>query len=66
MFTWSYLDRAGQVTGSSHPFPDRDEAEEWLGSSWEALLRLGVTEVALIDESAPGRPAVYTMSLAEA
>src|SRR5205814_2338310 len=48
-FAWDYLDAGGSAVGRSTIFAERDEAEEWMGRSWEDLLERGIEEVALID-----------------
>lgn len=50
MFGWTYLDRAGEEMGRSPRFGDAEQAEEWMGSSWQELLEQGVEAVALVDD----------------
>jgi hypothetical protein len=50
MFGWTYLDRAGEEVGRSSRFDDAEQAEEWMGSSWQELLERGVEAVVLVDE----------------
>ncbi len=61
MFTWTYLDAAGQEIGSSRRFPDAESAEEWIGSCWSDLFENGIDAVVLLDQ-ARGR-GVYRMGL---
>ena len=63
-FAWDYLDAGGTSVGRSEVFAARDEAEAWLGLSWEDLLERGVEEVALVDVERGER--VYRMGLGEA
>ncbi len=63
MFTWRYLDASGEETGRSEGFPDRDEAESWMGREWESLVAAGHAEVALHDEDTGAR--IYRMGLGE-
>lgn len=62
MFTWSYLDQAGEELGRSPRFPDAESAESWIGISWRDLHESGIEEVVLFDH-VRGR-AVYRMGLA--
>ena len=50
MFGWTYLDRAGEEVGSSPRFDDAEQAEEWMGSSWQELFERGVESAALVDD----------------
>jgi hypothetical protein len=63
-FVWAYLDDSGNEIGRSEPFPERDDAEDWMGACWQDLLERGVEEVALQDEERGRR--VYRMGLREA
>ncbi len=63
-FTWRYLDADGNERGRSQEFAHRDEAESWLGQSWQDLLAQDHEEVALHDEELDDR--VYRMGLREA
>ena len=64
MFTWRYLNEAGDERGRSEPFPDREAAEAWMGEAWEDLLEAGHAEVALHDDDRDTR--IYRMGLSEA
>lgn len=50
MFAWTYLDRSGEEVGRSPRFPEAEQAEEWIGSSWPELLETGVESVVLVDD----------------
>ena len=63
MFTWRYLDAAGEERARSEPFDDRTAAEAWMGREWESLLAAGHEEVALHDETTGAR--IYRMGLRE-
>jgi hypothetical protein len=63
VFVWRYLDAEGNDVGASDRFADREDAESWVGDSWEQLLERGVERVSLIDEGAEKR--LYTMGLRE-
>jgi hypothetical protein len=63
VFVWLYLDESGSELGSSHPFPDQESAEAWMGDSWSGLHEQGVEEVELVDQER-GR-SVYRMGLSE-
>ena len=55
-YRWHYEDAAGAtVDGPGADFDEQDEAEDWLGGSWPALLEAGVEQVTLMD----GERAVY-------
>ena len=61
MFDWQYVDESGNELGSSHPFPDREAAEAWMGEAWADLRDRGVEEVVLIEVETGRR--VYRMGL---
>jgi hypothetical protein len=61
MFAWTYLDGSGEEMGSSPRFPDAEEAEEWIGSSWPELLERGIESVVLVDQES--RTKLYRMGL---
>ena len=61
MFAWTYLDRSDEEIGASRPFPDAEQAEEWIGGCWPDLLDRGVESVVLVDH-AVGR-VLYRMGL---
>jgi hypothetical protein len=61
MFSWSYLDAAGEEIGGSHRFPDAESAEEWMGACWSDLAGNGVEEVVLLDHASDRR--LYRMGL---
>jgi hypothetical protein len=63
MFVWRYLGADGNELGESHPFPDRDAAEVWMGEAWAGLFEQGVEDVELV-AGENGRP-VFRMSLTE-
>jgi hypothetical protein len=63
MFAWAYLDAEGNELGRSHGFPDRSEAEAWMGEAWSGLRERGIDAVALLADGTD-RP-LYRMSLAE-
>lgn len=47
---WRYHDRdGGQTPGPDITFDDQEDAEEWLGREWSALLEGGVAAVTLLD-----------------
>jgi hypothetical protein len=50
MFGWTYLDRSGEEVGRSPRFAEAEQAEEWMGSSWQELLEQGVEAAALVDD----------------
>jgi hypothetical protein len=60
MFTWRYLDEAGQELGVSRVFSAREDAETWLGGSWSDLRERGIDGVELLDQG--GGP-VFRMAL---
>lgn len=60
MFTWRYLDEAGQELGVSRVFSAREDAETWLGGSWSDLRERGIDGVELLDKG--GGP-VFRMAL---
>jgi hypothetical protein len=60
---WRFLDDAGAQTGRSERFADREQAEAWLGASWEDLREQGVVAVELCDED--DGSVLYRMSLAD-
>ena len=60
-YAWAYLDEMGSEVGRSDPFPDRQAAEEWMGTAWEGLLEQGHHEVALLDLEGDGP--IYRMRL---
>jgi hypothetical protein len=62
-FAWAYLDEGGSEAGRSDPFPDREAAEEWMGTAWEDLLEHGHHEVELLDLERDRR--VYRMGLGD-
>jgi hypothetical protein len=64
VFSWRYLDEAGEERGRSDPFPDRDAAEAWMGATWQELLEAGHEEVVLRDDERDAT--VYRMGLREA
>jgi hypothetical protein len=49
MFGWTYLDRAGEEVGRSPRFGDAEQAEDWMGASWQELLEQGVEAAVLMD-----------------
>ncbi len=61
MFAWRYLDDIGGELGASGRFLDRDEAERWIGETWQDLAERGVQEVVLMDERRGDR--VFRMGL---
>lgn len=63
MFGWAYLDDRGEEIGSSERFPERQQAEDWMGRAWQDLAERGVEEVVLIDHERD-RP-IYRMGLRE-
>jgi hypothetical protein len=48
-WAWLFLDGSGQEAGRSGSFPDRESAEEWMGTAWQDLLSRGYREAALVD-----------------
>jgi hypothetical protein len=50
LFLWKHFDGDGNEVGESARFPNREEAEEWMGTAWSDLLSTGVEESALIDD----------------
>jgi hypothetical protein len=60
MFTWRYLDEAGQELGVSRVFSEREDAETWLGGSWADLRERGIDGVELFDQR---RGPVFRMAL---
>ena len=60
MFTWRYLDEAGQELGVSRVFSAREDAETWLGGSWADLRERGIDGVELLDQK---RGPVFRMAL---
>ena len=49
-YRWHYEDASGApVDGPGVDFDDQEEAEDWLGRSWSALLDSGVHQVTLLD-----------------
>lgn len=56
---WVLRDRDGNEMRATQDFDSQRDAEEWLGSSWAALLGEGTESVVLMDEDA----VVYEMSL---
>jgi hypothetical protein len=62
-FAWDYLDADGATVGRSETFPGRDEAEQWMGRTFEELVERGIREVALVDLDGGAR--LYRMSLEE-
>jgi hypothetical protein len=61
MFTWRYLDEAGNVLGESHGFADQSAAERWMGEAWSDLRDRGVEEVVLVEVEADR--SIYRMGL---
>ena len=61
MYAWTYLDGSGEEIGRSPRFPDVDEAEDWIGSSWPELVEQGIDAVVLVDQEA-GK-SLYRMGL---
>jgi hypothetical protein len=61
MFTWRYLDEAGQELGVSRAFSEREDAETWLGGSWADLRERGIDGVELFDQRRGGP--VFRMAL---
>jgi hypothetical protein len=49
MYAWRYFDAEGHEVGGSQSFPDRAEAEAWLGEGWADLVEDGVRSVGLFD-----------------
>jgi hypothetical protein len=60
MFTWRYLDEAGEELGVSRAFSAREDAETWLGGSWADLREQGIDGVELLHH---GRGPVFRMAL---
>ena len=58
-FAWRYLDGTGESCGSSRPFDDQADAEDWLRDAWPKLAASGILEVELLDGVDP----LYRMSL---
>ncbi len=61
MFGWTYTDGQGNELGRSPHFGDREDAESWLGQTWQGLLDLGIEEVSLFDHRKGER--LYRMGL---
>jgi len=61
MFDWAYLDGAGAELGRSPGFDDPEDAEEWIGGSWQDLAAMGVETVVLYDHARERH--VYRMGL---
>jgi hypothetical protein len=61
MFAWTYLDGAGEEVGRSQRFSDAEQAEDWIGGSWQDLLENGIEEVVLYDQQQGIR--LYRMGL---
>ena len=58
---WRYIDGTGESCGTSREFVDRDEAEAWLGESWEKFAAGGIEQVELVDDG----DVAYRMKLGE-
>jgi hypothetical protein len=58
---WRYFDTSGVSCGTSREFTDRDDAEAWLGDSWQKLAASGIESVELIDRG----DVAYRMELGE-
>lgn len=61
MFAWTYLDASGEEVGRSPRFADAEQAEDWIGGSWQDLVENGIEEVALYDQQQGRR--LYRMGL---
>ncbi len=44
---WIYRDSGGEERGSSRSFDSKEQAEEWMGENWFALLEAGTESVTL-------------------
>ncbi len=62
MYGWKYLNSEGQEVGHSHRFEESEEAEAWIGDTWNDLLENGIEEVVLVDHSRDRT--LYRMGLA--
>ena len=58
-FRWVLHDASGKQMRASEAFASREEAEEWMGVQWSALLAEGAEEVTLMDEG----ELIYRMGL---
>jgi hypothetical protein len=61
VFLWRYFNDEGSETGESQQFASREEAEEWMGTSWSDLLSSGI-ETAALEDTERGRT-LYRMGL---
>jgi hypothetical protein len=61
-YRWVLQGADGGEIRKSETFPSQEDAESWMGSSWQSLLEEGGAFVVLLD----GDETVYRMSLAEA
>lgn len=62
VMAWRFLDAAAAEAGRSRRFETQEEAEAWLGTSWEDLRTRGVAAVELFEED--DGSVLYRMSLA--
>ena len=60
-FTWLYRSSPTEVAGRSEGFQTKQDAEDFMGAEWRALLDDGVLAATLMD----GDDELYTMSLTE-
>lgn len=61
-FRWVLQGAEGGEIRTTDPFPTQEEAESWMGSTWQGLLEEGGAFVVLLSDE----DTVYRMSLAEA
>jgi hypothetical protein len=63
VFSWSYVDAAGRISGRSEEFATREAAEGWLAGAWADLDIEGVERVILV--ALESGEEVYRMDLGE-
>jgi hypothetical protein len=61
VFSWTFIDGAGNEVGNSSTFTDSVDAEDWIGTAWRDLIERGVEEVVLLDRQRGRR--LYRMGL---
>lgn len=61
-FCWILHDAAGADMRSTHDFPSREDAEEWMGREWQSLLDEGAESASLVRDAR----VLYRMGLREA